>query len=112
MKELATAKLILAITAGTYLLSAALLGWAKYTEKPVTTFGIVGWAVTGAVALALLPWLAPRGWGVIAAIAVVMGPWMAYALVQDARLGHWIIAIVDAGGLVAIGFSIWLVAKA
>jgi hypothetical protein len=109
MKELSTARLILGITCGTYLLSAALLGWAKYRGQPVTAFGVTGWAVTGAVGLALLPWLTPKGWGVIIAIAAVLGPWMVYALVSDLRLGHWIIAVMDFAGLVAIAFSLWLV---
>jgi hypothetical protein len=59
----------------------------------------------------LLPWLTPPRLGCDHHDRHRDGPWKSYALVHDARLGHWIIAIVDAGGLVAIGFSLLLVAK-
>ena len=106
---LPTAKLILAILCGSYLLSAALLAVARYRGETVPIAVIATWAVLGIIGFGLLPQLQVGRTWVIVALAIVLGPWMAYSLVRDVMGGHWIIAITDVAGLGAIGYSLWIV---
>ena len=105
---LATARLILAIVCGSYLLSAAILGVARLRGQPVPAWVILAWLVTGLLGFALLPALRPGRPLVLASIGVVLLPWMAYSLVGDLRGKHWLVAVTDVAGLAAIAYSLWL----
>ena len=107
----APAKLTLYILAASYLVSAALLGVAKSRGEPVPAWVIGTWLVTGLVAVALTPLLAPGRPAVWVGLLVALGPWMAWSLVGDLRGGHWVIAVVDVLGLGAIGWCLAVTAK-
>ena len=109
MSDLTTGKIILAGTCGTYLLSAALLSFAK---PPAPAWVVAGWAVAGLVGLALVPALTPGRTLVQVAVLVAMAPWMAYAAWGDGRGGHWVMVVIDVAGLAAIGFGLMLVRRA
>jgi hypothetical protein len=111
MRELAVSRLILAILCASYLLSAGLLAWARVAGQTVPGWKIAGWIVTGAIGLVLLPWLSTNRPMISLAMLVVLAPWMALALADDTRSGHFIIAIVDLAGLIAIGYALWLIKK-
>jgi hypothetical protein len=109
MRELAISRLILLIMCGSYLLSAGLLTWARVSGQTVPGWKIGGWVVTGIAGFILLPWLSQSRPLISIALLIALGPWMAIALGDDARSGHWIVAIIDLAGLAAIGYSLWLV---
>ncbi len=109
MRELATARLILIILCASYLLSAALLTWARVAGQTVPGWKIAGWLVTGIATALLLPWLAGNRPVISIAVLILLGPWMALALTDDLRGRHFIIAAVDLAGLFAIGYALWLI---
>jgi hypothetical protein len=109
MRELAVSRLILIIMCGSYLLSAGLLTWARLAGQTVPGWKIGGWVVTGIIGLGLIPYLATNRPIISLAMLVVLAPWMALALVDDTRSAHYIIAVVDLAGLIAIGYALWLI---
>jgi hypothetical protein len=109
MSQLPTSRLILAILCGSYLLSAALLTWARMSGQVVPAWKIAGWALTGTVGAVLLYWLAPHRPAISIAMLIVLAPWMAFALYEDTQSKHFVIAVIDLAGLFAIGFALWLV---
>lgn len=109
MRELAVSRLILLILCGSYLISAGLLTWARMAGHTVPAWKIGGWVLTGVIGLALLPLLSSDRPLISLALLIVLAPWMAIALADDTRSGHWIIAVVDLAGLIAIGYALWLV---
>ncbi len=108
MNQVAVSRLILMIMCASYLLSAALLGWARVAGQTVPAWKIAGWAVAGVAAGALLPGLSARRWVVTVIIFLLLGPWMAFALYEDARGRHYVIAGIDLAGLAAITYAVWL----
>jgi hypothetical protein len=111
MRELATSRLILIIVCASYVLSAALLTWARIAGQTVPSWKIAGWLVTGIAGAILLPWLAGNRPLISLAVMIVLGPWMALALSDDLRGRHFIIAAIDLAGLFAIGYALWLIRK-
>lgn len=111
MRELAISRLILAIVCGSYLLSAALLTWARLAGQTVPGWKIAGWIVTGTGAAILLRWLSSDRPIVSIAMFLLLAPWMAIALVDDTRGRHFIIAVVDLAGIVAISYALWMIRK-
>jgi hypothetical protein len=111
MRELAISRLILAIVCGSYLLSAVLLTWARLAGQTVPGWKIAGWIVTGIGAAILLRWLSSDRPIVSVAIFLLLAPWMAIALVDDVRGRHFIIAVVDLAGIVAITYALWIIRK-
>ena len=101
--------MILIILCASYLLSAGLLTWARLAGQIVPLWKITAWLVTGSIGMILLYWLAPHRPLISIAIFLTLAPWMAFALFEDARSHHYIIAGVDAAGLFAIAFSLWLI---
>ena len=101
-----TAKLILYIVAGSYLVSAAMLGVMRARGTTVPAWVIAGWLLTGLIGLALTAALGPGRGGVWWGLLVALGPWMVYALVGDLRLGHYVIAAIDVAGLSAIAYAL------
>ncbi len=112
MRELAVARVILWIMVGSYLLSAALLSWARVAGQIVPVWKIIAWAVTSIVAAALLPFLTANRPLIAVAILIALAPWMAFATYEDTRSRHFVIAVVDLAGLLAIFYAVWLVQKA
>ena len=109
MSQLPTSRLILIIMCASYLLSAALLTWARISGQVVPAWKIGGWVVTGLVGAILLYWLSPQRPMISIAVFIVLAPWMAFAFYEDARSHHLIIAAVDLAGLFAIGYALWLI---
>jgi hypothetical protein len=111
MRELAVSRLILAIVCGSYLLSAALLTWARLAGQSVPAWKIGGWVVTGVAGAILLRWMSADRPMISAAMLIVLAPWMALALADDTRGRHFVIAIVDLAGIIAILYALWLIRK-
>jgi hypothetical protein len=111
MPQLPAARIILAILCASYLLSAVLLTWAKLAGQVVPAWKIAGWITTGAVGGVLLIWLSPNRPIILVAMLIALGPWMLFALTEDARSRHYVIAIIDLAGLFAIGFALWMIRK-
>jgi hypothetical protein len=109
MRELAASRMILIIMCASYLLSAALLTWARVAGQTVPGWKIGAWAGTGIVGLCLMPWLSQSRPMISIAMLVVLVPWMGFAFSEDARSGHWIVAIVDLAGLGATIYALWLI---
>ena len=108
MKEIATARVLFYVMAASYLVSAALLGYARFTGKTVPTYVLAAWGGLGVVALAITPLLTlDRRW-VAVVLLVVLGPWMAVSAVQDGRQKVYPMVAVDVAGLLAIGYGVWL----
>jgi hypothetical protein len=108
MKELATARLLFYIMAGSFLLSAAILGYVRFTGKTVPTAVLAAWGGLGLVGLAVTPLLsADRRW-IAWVLLAVLGPWMLVSLVGDAQRKIYFMAAVDVGGLFAIAYGVWL----
>ncbi len=105
------ARLILYIVAASYVLSGGLLWVARAKGQSVPAWVIGTWLAAGLIGVGLTYAMAPGRRGVWVALAVVLGPWMAYSLVGDLREGHWVIAILDVGALVAIAFALWTTAR-
>ena len=108
MKELATARLLFNIMAASFVLSAAILGYVRFTGKPVPTYVLAAWGGLGVLAFVLTPLLAPDRRWVAIALLVVLGPWMAVSLVGDAQRKVYAMAAVDLAGLAAIAYGVWL----
>jgi hypothetical protein len=111
MNQLPVSRIILASVCGSYLLSAALLAWAKTHGQIVPAWKIGGWLLTGIIGLVLLIWLSPAEPIISFAMLIALAPWMAYALTEDARSGHYIIAVIDLAGLFAIAYALWIIRK-
>ncbi len=111
MPQLPAARVILAILCGSYLLSAGLLTWARLAGNVVPAWKIAGWIITGVIGGVLLIWLSPDRPIVSVAMVLALGPWMVFALIEDARSRHYVIAVVDLAGLFAIGYAIWMIRK-
>ena len=111
MTQLPTARLILIIMCASYLLSAALLTWARISGQTVPAWKIAGWVVTGIGGAILLYWLSPDRPLISIAAFIVLAPWMALALYDDTRTRHFIIAVIDLAGLFAICYALWLIRR-
>ena len=108
MKELATARVLFYVMAASFVLSAAILGYVRFTGKTVPTPVLVAWGGLGVLGLALTPLLsADRRW-IAWVLLVVLGPWMVVSLVGDAQRKIYPMAAVDVAGLGAIGYGVWL----
>ena len=111
MKELATARVLFYVMSGRFLLSAALLGYARYTGKPVPTYVLALWAGLGVAGFALTPLLRlDRRW-IAWLLAVVLGPWVAVSLDGDVQRKFFPLAAVDIAGLAAIAYGVYLAYK-
>ncbi len=111
MPQLPAARIILAILCASYLLSAGLLTWARFAGQTVPAWKIAGWLVTGIIGGILLIWLSPDRPLVSIAMLLVLMPWMIFALTEDTRSHHYIIAVVDLAGVFAIGYALWMIRK-
>jgi hypothetical protein len=111
MPQLPAARIILAILCASYLLSAGLLTWARFAGQVVPAWKIAGWIVTGLLGAILLIWLSPDRPIISFAMLLALGPWMLFALLEDARSRHYVIATVDLAGLFAIGYAIWMIRR-
>jgi hypothetical protein len=111
MPQLPAARIILAIICGSYLLSAGLLTWAKFAGQTVPAWKIAGWLLAGIIGAILLIWLSPNRPVISIAMLLVLGPWMVFALTEDTRSRHYVIAVVDLAGLFAIGYALWMIRK-
>ena len=108
MKDLHTARVLFYVMAGSFLFSAAVLGYLRLIGKTVPTHILLGWSGLGVVALALTPLLTPDHRWVAVILAVVLAPWMAFSLAQDVRFKIYPVAATDVAGLIAIGLGVWL----
>ena len=108
----APAKVMIFVLAASYVLSAAILAFARYKGETVPTYVIALWAVTGVAAFALAPLLAPGRALVWVGLLVALAPWMAWSLYGDGREGRWVMVAVDALGLAAIAFALGTTARA
>lgn len=93
------------IVAGSYVLSAAILGFVRWRGTTVPSWMIGGWLVTGLLGIALSAMLAPGRSAVWILVLLALFPWMIYSLVSDVRGGNWIVACTDAAALLAIAYA-------
>ena len=108
MKDLATARLLFYIMAASFLVSAVILGYVRYTGKAVPATVLVAWGGLGLLGIALTPLLGvDRRW-MAWVLLVVLGPWMVVSLVGDVQRKVYPIAAVDVAGLAAIGYGVYL----
>ncbi len=112
MKEIATARVLFYILAGSFLLSAALLAYVRYTGKTVPAYVLLAWGGLGVIGFALTPLLTIDHRWVAWVLVVVLGPWMAVSLAGDWQRKIYPMAAVDVGGLFAIAYGVWLAYKA
>ena len=111
MKEIATARVLFYVMSGSFLLSAAILGYVRLTGKTVPAYVLALWAGLGVAGFALTPLLTlDRRW-VAWLLAVVLGPWMAVSLVGDVQRKIYPIAATDVAGLAAIAYGVYLAYK-
>ena len=106
--NLPAGRLLLLIVAASYLLSAALLAAARGRGAAIATWFVLGWVATGLIGLGLAWVLQPGRPLVWAGLLVVLGPWMGYSLYYDVRLRIWAMVAIDAAGLAAIAWGLWL----
>ena len=109
---LATGRLLLAFVAATYLLSALLLGIARWRGNAVAGWVIGGWAVLGMIGLLLALQLQPARPALWWTLALVLLPWMLLSLVWDWQLDVLVMVAVDAAGAFAIIYGLWLAREA
>lgn len=107
-QSIASARMILMIVAGSYVLSAAILGFVRWRGTTVPSWMIGGWLVTGLLGIALSAMLAPGRGAVWVLLMLVLFPWMIYSLVSDLRSGNWIIACTDVAALLAIAYAAFI----
>jgi len=108
MKEIATARVLFYVMAGSFLVSAAILGYVRFTGKAVPAYVLAAWGAGGVLGLALTPLLTlDRRW-MAWVLVLVLGPWMAVSLVGDAQRKIYPMAAIDVAGLFAIGYGVWL----
>ena len=108
MREIATARVLFYVMAASFLLSAALLGYVRFTGKTVPAYVLAAWAGLGVLGLLLTPWLTPDRRWIAIVLLVVLGPWMAVSTVGDWQRKIYPMAAVDVAGLAAIGYGVWL----
>jgi hypothetical protein len=106
--NLAAGRTLLVVVAATYLLSAALLGWAKSRGSPVETWIVTGWLVTGSWGIVLGLLLRPGAAAAWVGVGLVLVPWMLLSLVYDVRARVWVMAGLDIAGVVAIAAGLWM----
>jgi hypothetical protein len=108
VKHLATARLLFYIMAGSFVLSAAILGYVRATGKAVPAYVLAAWGGLGLLGLAVTPLLsADRRW-VAWVLLAVLGPWMVVSPTSDTQRKIYVMSAVDAAGLAAIGYGVWL----
>jgi hypothetical protein len=106
--NLVAGRTLIVVVAATYLLSAALLGWAKSRGSPVETWVVVGWLVTGSLGIVLGRSLRPGAAAAWAGVGLVLVPWMLLSFVLDVRARVWVMAGLDVAGVAAIGAGLWM----
>jgi hypothetical protein len=106
--NLPAGRLLLAVVAGTYLLSAGLLAAARSRGAKVEAWVIGGWLLTGLAGLALAAALRPGRPAVWAGLLAALVPWMLYSLAYDARERIWVMVAADVAGLAAIAAGLWM----
>jgi hypothetical protein len=99
--------IILFSVAVSYPIAAAALWWLRWRGETVPHWWPAGWLLTGVIGLALLPFVGQTWawWGVLLAL----GPWMLLSLIVDWKHKVWPMVVLDAAGLLAIGYGLYLV---
>ncbi|HEX8910896.1 MAG TPA: hypothetical protein VF796_00955 [Humisphaera sp.] len=104
--NLPAGRVLLFVVAGTYVLSAALLGFARWRGAAVAWWVLVGWVATGVAGMALAASLRPGRPAVWAGLLLALGPWMLFSLAYDVRERVWVMAALDVAGLLAIAWGL------
>jgi len=91
-----------------YVFSAVVFVVLRQRGHDVRRRVVAGWFVAGAGGVLLSLWLRPGGVMAWTGLLVLLTPWMVHAFVGDCRGGHRVIAAIDAAGISAIAWSLWV----
>ena len=108
MKIFNVARTLLIWLSISYVFSAAVFVALRQRGHDVRWRVIAGWFAAGVGGLLLSLWLRPGGVMAWTGLLVLLTPWMVHAFVGDCRGGHRVIALIDAAGISAIAWSLWV----
>jgi hypothetical protein len=108
MNTFEVARGVLMSLSASYAMSAAVFVVLRWRGHAVGWPVILGWLSAGVAGVGLSLALAPGSALAWTALLVVLAPWMVHALVGDVDRGHRWIAALDAAGISAIAWSLWV----